>query len=121
VTRTPTAPLAAGSLIAGYAVAVASGSRPLGGLVLLLGGMLCMRIWTLRHGPRVAISLACVALFAFILSHLLALAVGAWPAVLIVAAGTAAVVWVRADAPAREAAGNSAEAPARLAFRPPAR
>ena len=96
--RTPTAPLAAGSLIAGYAVAVASGSRPLGGLVLLGGGMLCMRVWTLRHGPRTAISLACVGLFAFILSHVLALAVGAWPAVLIVAAVTAGVVWVRADA-----------------------
>lgn len=119
--RTPTAPLAAGSLIAGYAVAVASGSRPLGGLVLALGGMLCVRMWTLRHGPRMAISLACLALFAFILSHLLALAVGAWPAVLIVAAGTAAVVWIRADARTREAGGISAEAAADLAFRPPAR
>jgi hypothetical protein len=118
VTRTPTAPLAAGSLIAGYAVAVASGSRPLGGLVLLLGGMLCMRIWTLRHGPRVAISLACVALFAFILSHLLALAVGAWPAVLLVAAATAVVVWVRADT---RAATAPADVAAELAFRPPAR
>ena len=119
--RIPTAPLAAGSLIAGYAVAVASGSRPLGGLVLALGGMLCIRIWTLRHGPRMAISLASVALFAFILSHVLALAVGAWPAVLIVAAGTAAVVWTRADARFHGAARTSAEAAAELAFRPPAR
>jgi hypothetical protein len=112
VARIPTAPVAAGSLVAGYAVAVASGSRPLGGLVLLLGGMVCMRMWTLRHGPRMAISLACVALFAFILSHLLALAVGAWPAVLIVAAGTAAVVWIRADARVREAGSTSAGAAA---------
>jgi hypothetical protein len=121
VRRTPTAPLAAGSLVAGYAVAVASGSRPLGGLVLLLGGMLCMRIWTLRHGPRMAISLACAGLFAFILSHVLALAVGAWPAVLIVAAGTGAVVWIRADTREREAGATPEEASAELAFRPPAR
>jgi len=39
----PTAPVAAGSLIAGYAVAVASGSRALGGVVLVLAGLWCLR------------------------------------------------------------------------------
>jgi hypothetical protein len=114
VARLPTAPVAAGSLIAGYAVAVASGSRPVGGLVLLLGGMWCVRSWTLRHGPRTAISLAGVALGAFIISHVLAVLVGAWPAVLLVAALTGAVVWVRSDA--REPAASTP-----MAFRPPAR
>jgi hypothetical protein len=114
VPRIPTAPVAAGSLIVGYAVAVASGSRPLGGLVLLIGGIWCMRAWTLRHGPRTAISLAGVALAAFIVSHVLGVLVGAWAAVLLVAAFTAAVVWVRADARGGDASGE-------LAFRPPAR
>ncbi len=105
--RAPTAPLAAGSLIAGFAVALASGSRPLGGVVMLLGGLLCIRIWLLRDGPRTAATLTAVAFFAFLLSHLLGLLIGAWPAVLLVSAVTAAVVWVRSDSPA----GLRAEAP----------
>jgi hypothetical protein len=112
--RIPTAPVAAGSLIAGFAVAVASGSRPLGGVVLILGGIWCVRAWTQRHGPRTAITLASVALGSFIVSHVLALLVGGWPAVLIVAAFTGAVVWVRSDA-------RDDDASAALAFRPPAR
>lgn len=112
--KIPTAPVAAGSLIAGYAVAVGSGSRPLGGVVMLIGGMWCVRAWTQRNGPRTAMTLSCVALGAFIVSHVLALGIGAWPAVLLVSAVTAAVTWLRADAPASEGA------PA-LAFRPPAR
>jgi hypothetical protein len=110
----PTAPLAAGSLIAGYAIVVASGSRPLGGVVLALGGLLCIRIWTRRHGARTALRLAAVGLAAFVLSHVLALAVGAWPSVLIVAAATAAATWALADA-------HAVAPPRALAFRPPAR
>jgi len=110
----PTAPVAAGSLIAGYAVAVGSGSRPLGGVVMLIGGMWCVREWTRRQGPRTAITLAGVALAAFIVSHVLALGVGAWPAVLLVSAIVAGVTWLRVDARPPQAA------PA-LAFDPPAR
>lgn len=96
----PTAPVAAGSLIAGYAVAVAvgSGSRPLGGVVLLAGGLWCVREWTRRNDTRTAIVLACAGLAAFVISHVLALAIGAWPAVLLVAAAMALITWVRADA-----------------------
>jgi hypothetical protein len=109
----PTAPVAGGSLILGYAVAVSSGSRPLGGVVLLLGGIWCIRVWTLRCGARTAASLAAVAFAAFVLSHLLALAIGAWPSVLIAAAVTATVVWMRADVqPTSSSTG--------LAFRRPA-
>ena len=97
--RVPTAVVAAASLIVGYAVAVASGSRPLGGLVLLAGGLWCIRVWTLRDGRRTAAELTGVALAAFVASHLLALVTGAWTAVLIAAAATAAVVWTRFDAP----------------------
>jgi hypothetical protein len=98
VRLTPTAPVAAGSLIAGYAVAAATGSRPLGGIVLLIGGVWCIRAWARRHGARTAASLACVGLGAFVISHLLALVIGAWPAVLLVAAVMAAAAWMRADA-----------------------
>ncbi len=95
---TPTAPVAAASLIVAYAVAVSSGSRALGGAVLLIGGLWCVRAWTLRNGARTAVLLACAGLFAFVVSHVLALAIGAWPAVLLVAAAMAAAVWLRADA-----------------------
>jgi hypothetical protein len=94
----PTAPLAAGSLIGSYAVVVATGSRPLGGIVLAVGGLCCAGLWRRRHGTRTAVELAGIGLGAFVVSHVLALAVGAWPAVLIVAGVTAALVWMRADA-----------------------
>jgi hypothetical protein len=108
--RTPTAALAAGSLIAGYAVAAGTGSRPLGGLVLAAGGLTCAAIWQRRHGTRTALALTGVGLAAFALSHVLALAIGAWPAVLSLAALTGAVVWACSDSPS----GLRAEAPVEL-------
>jgi hypothetical protein len=110
----PTAPLAAGSLIAGYAVAAGSGSRPLGGVVLAVGGVWCIWVWVRRRGPRTAATLAGVGFAALVLSHVLALAIGAWPSVLVVAAATAAAAWTLADA-------HPAGVPRGLAFRPPAR
>jgi hypothetical protein len=95
----PTAPLAAGSLIAGYAVATASGSRPLGGAVMLAGALPCIAVWRARRGPRTAMALTGVGFAAFVASHLLALAVGAWPAVLLAAAATGTAAWIGADAP----------------------
>jgi hypothetical protein len=86
--RLPTAPLAAAGLIAGYAVAVATGSRPLGGLVLALCGIACIAIWAQRDGRRTTIVLTLAGLAAFVLSHVVALAIGAWPAVLLAAAVT---------------------------------
>ena len=94
----PTAPVAAGTLIVGYAVAVSTGSRPLGGVVLAIGGLWCIRAWLQRHGTRTAVKLACVGFGAFVASHLLALAIGAWPSVLVVSAVVAATVWTQADA-----------------------
>jgi hypothetical protein len=98
VRRPPTAPIAAGTLIVAYAVAVGTGSRPLGGVVLAIGGLWCIWAWLKRHGKRTAAILACVSFAAFVLSHLLALAIGAWPSVLVVSAVVAAVTWTRADA-----------------------
>ena len=107
---TPTAAIAAGSLIGGYAVAAGTGSRPLGGVVLLAGGLYCVRIWHRRHGTPTAAALAGVGLAAFAASHVLARAIGAWPSVLTVAAVTGAIVWARSDAPS----GPTREAPAEL-------
>ncbi|HEX4466396.1 MAG TPA: hypothetical protein VH025_04355 [Solirubrobacteraceae bacterium] len=97
----PTAPLAAGTLIAGYAVAAGSGSRPLGGAVLVAGGLWGAREWQRRRGTQIAAALIGVELAAFVLSHVLALAIGAWPAVLSVSAVAAFLTWTYADAPQR--------------------
>lgn len=97
--RIPTAPVAAGTLIAGYAVAAGSGSRPLGGVVLLAGGAWCVRVWLRRDGPRRASALAGAGVAAFVCSHLLALAIGPWPSVLVVSVAMAAAAWTLSDAP----------------------
>lgn len=96
--RVPTAPLSAAGLIAGFAVAVASGSRPLGGLVLAAFGLACISIWLRRDGTRTATILAAVGVLAFALSHLLGLLIGGWPAVLAAAATVAAATWRLSDA-----------------------
>jgi hypothetical protein len=95
--RVPTAPLAAGGLVAGFAVAIATGSRPLGGVVLAACGLTCIAIWLRRDGRRVAAQLTAAGLLAFALSHLLGLVIGAWPSVLVVSAATAAICWRLSD------------------------
>ncbi len=114
----PTAPLAAAGLIGGFAVAVTTGSRPLGGVVLAAFGLACIAIWLRRDGRRKAIILTVAGLLAFAISHLLGLVIGAWPAVLLTAAATAALYWRASDGrrPSRDPrttspAGPSAEAP----------
>ena len=107
----PTAPLAAGSLIAGYAVASGTGSRPLGGAVLAAGGLTCVELWRRRRGAGTAAALGAAGLTALALSHVLAPAMGAWPAVLTVSAAMALLAWAGAD-------GRPGEA---LALRPPSR
>lgn len=92
-----TAPIAALGLIGGFAVAVASGSRPLGGVVLALCGLTCIAIWLQRDGRQMAIRLTIAGLIAFALSHLLGLVIGAWPAVFLIAAATAALCWRVSD------------------------
>ena len=103
---TPTAPVAAGTLIVGYAVAASTGSRPLGGVVLLIGGVWCIQAWMRRHGARTAATLAGVGFAALVLSHVLALAIGAWPYVLLVAAAMALAAWRRADVRALKGAAS---------------
>jgi hypothetical protein len=92
-----TAPIAAAGLIAGFGVALATGSRALGGVVLAACGLFCIAIWLRRDGARTAGWLAGVGLVAFALSHVLGLVIGAWPAVLVAAVATGTACWRLSD------------------------
>jgi hypothetical protein len=105
--RVATAPLAATGLITGFGVAVGSGSRPLGGVVMAAFGLTCIAVWMRRDGRRVAAQLTAVGLFAFAFSHVLGLLIGAWPSVLVVSAGTAVACWRLSDSRRRPAAVRS--------------
>ena len=96
--RVPTAPVAAAGLVAGFGVAVATGSRPLGGAVLAACGLACIAVWLRRDGTRVAAQLTATGLAAFAISHLLGGVIGAWPSVIVVSAVTAALCWRLSDA-----------------------
>jgi hypothetical protein len=84
-------------LIAGYGVAVATGSRPLGGVVLAACGLVCVAIWTRRHDTRTVALLTGAGVVAFALSHALGALIGAWPAVLLTAGVTSAAYWRFSD------------------------
>jgi hypothetical protein len=96
--RVPTAPIAAAGLIAGFGVAVGTGSRPLGGVVLAACGLACMAVWARRDGARVTATLTAAGLVAFAVSHLLGRVIGSWPSVVVVSAVTAALCWRLSDA-----------------------
>lgn len=98
IERLPTAPLAAAGLVGGFGVALATGSRPLGGVVLAACGLPCIAIWSRRHGRAETIRLTAAGLLAFALSHGLGPLIGAWPAVFVVAAAVATLYWRRSDA-----------------------
>jgi hypothetical protein len=95
--RVPTWPVAASSLAAGFGVAQLTGVRPLGGVVLLAGAGWCAVRWRERAGMRRTVGLLGVYLAAFAGSHVLGHAIGAWPAVAVVAAITAAAAYALAD------------------------
>jgi hypothetical protein len=93
----PSSLVAALSLVLGYAVAAGTGVRPLGGIVLLVGLGVCWVLWTNRAGTTTAVVLVLAFIIAFAVSHVLALAIPAWPSVLIVAAVMAGLSWWLAD------------------------
>lgn len=93
----PSSLVAGASLLLGFLVAQATGARVLGGLVLLAGAAWCWVLWRARAGRAVAVGLEVSYLAAFVLSHLLARAIGAWPAVLVVAATVAVLAYALAD------------------------
>jgi hypothetical protein len=93
----PTAPIVAGSLVGGYLVARETKVRPLGGAVLAAGGIVAGRRWMEVAGPGTTAALAGIYLGGFGLSHPLAKKIGAWPAVLTVAAVSGASAWALCD------------------------
>jgi hypothetical protein len=92
----PTAPIAAGSLIGGYAVARFSHRRQLGGAVLTAGALAGANQWR-RLGPSTTAALMAVYLGGFGVSHPLAKRIGAWPAVLSVSGLSGGASYLLAD------------------------
>ena len=97
MSRLPTAPLVAASLVGGYLVARETGVRPLGGAVLAAGGAIAGREWLRHAGPGATVALTAVYLGGFGASHPLAKKIGPWPAVLSAAGASAAASWVLSD------------------------
>ena len=85
------------SLVAGFAVAQATGVRPLGGLVLLAAVAWCAVRWRRAAGTGVAVLLVVIYGAAFAASHALADVLGTWGAVLTVAAAAGLAAHVFAD------------------------
>ncbi|HEX7805469.1 MAG TPA: hypothetical protein VF413_04840 [Cellulomonas sp.] len=95
ISRVPTAAVAGVSLVAAFAVADLTGVRPLGGLVLVAGGVWCV-VRSRSAGWWRLLLVVLLALALFVASHLLGPVLGAWPAVLVagavLAGSTAALV-----------------------------
>lgn len=92
-----TAPVTALGLVGGYLVARETGIRPLGGVVLGGAGLLAGRSWLAKTDPATTAALSAIYLGGFGASHPLAKKVGAWPAVLGVAAMSAAASHLLSD------------------------
>ncbi len=90
-------PVASGSLVLGFAVAQATGIRPLGGIVLVLGCGWCALRWLRTAGAARTVVLVFVYLAGFVLSHVIADPLGTWPAVLLVAAVAGGAAYALAD------------------------
>ena len=95
----PTWPIAAGALVLGFGIAELTGVRAIGGVVLFLGGLAGGLRWRLLLGLPRALALVAAFLAGFALAHPLGDAIGAWPAVLLVAAAVGALAWWAADRP----------------------
>ena len=97
LTRVPTAPLLAGGLVGGFALAQQTGVRPLGGAAMLAANVVAARQWYAVGGAPLAAVLTAGYWTAMGVSHPLAKKVGTWPSVLGVTALSAGAAWVLAD------------------------
>ncbi len=93
----PTAPVAAGSIVAGYLVARSAGRRQVGAAVLVPAATWCAWRWRKQAGGASAGGLLGVYLAAVAGSHPLAKKVGTWPAVLGGAGAAGLASWLVAD------------------------
>lgn len=84
------------TLVLGFAVASLTGSRPLGGVVLVLGGILCAWLMLREAGLRATVVTLVAVLVLFVLSHPLGLVIGSWPSVLLVATVAGAIAYALA-------------------------
>jgi hypothetical protein len=100
-------PVASGSLLLGFAVAEATGVRPLGGVVMIVAIGWCARRWLRMAGASRTVALVVVYVASFVASHVVADALSAWPSVLLAAAVTGLAVWTLADS-AQSRAGATA-------------
>jgi hypothetical protein len=89
----PTWPVAAGSLLLGFGVALATDVRALGGLVLFAAALWCGLRWRRAHGLPRACALVGAYLAGFVAAHPLGHAIGAWPAGALAAAFVGVVAW----------------------------
>jgi len=87
------AAVAAGSLVAGFAVALLTGNRLAGGIILLAGGLWCAFHLMRIVGPWRTVVVGLVYVASFALSHPLGALIGSWMSVILVAAVTAAVAY----------------------------
>lgn len=85
------------TLVLGFAVASLTGIRLLGGVVLVVGGALCA-LWMERTaGATRTVATLVVVVALFVVAHPLGHVIGAWPAVLLVAAVAGAVAFAAAS------------------------
>ena len=90
-------PVAAGSLLLGFAVAQATGIRPLGGIVLFAGCAWCGTRWLRSAGTARTVALVVIYLAGFVVSHVIADTLGAWGSVVLVAAVVGLAAYLLAD------------------------
>jgi hypothetical protein len=95
--RVPTAPLLAGGLVGGFALAQQTGVRPLGGAAMLAANVAAARQWYAVGGAPLTAGMTAAYWAAMGVSHPLAKKVGTWPSVLGVTAAAAGAAWVLAD------------------------
>ena len=98
-TRFPSAALVVVGLAAGFGIAQGTGIRALGGAVFAAAGLAAGYLWLHRKGPATAVALAALYVGAFVLAHVLAIAVGlpAWLAVSLVTLAAAGLTFSVAD------------------------
>lgn len=95
--RIPTAPVAAGSIVAGFVVARNAPRRAVATAVLGPAAAWCTRRWAQRAGALPAAGLLGLYTAAVAGSHPLAKKIGTWPAVFGVAGATGVGAWLLAD------------------------
>lgn len=91
--RARTAAIGTLTLIVGFAVAQGSGARWLGGVILVIGGAIAVALGWRFAGPVRTLASVAVFVAAFVVSHPLGHAIGAWPSVLLMSAGSGAVAY----------------------------